>query len=1419
MRKFLISLLAAAACACTVAAIGCRPAETKCTVTFDANGGLINGQATQQVEVTAGEKVQSVGEAEWEGGVFEYWALGGAQYLFDTPVNSDITLTAVYDSSACTFTFEEGEGVKVVSQTASGASVAYGTTVEFTVEVGAFYEGEPVVRANGSTVTPSDDGVYSVTVKENVNVAVGGVVPSVSAMAGVGTVGEPYTITKAADLIFIAERVNAADSNYTTAYYAMANDVDLKGEELEIIGNGVQDGAIFSGYFNGNGCTISNFVINAEGMEYVGLFGIVSADPSNSSLGTIYGLTLSDYVITAGSTGSVLFCGSFVGYGIGANVLVCSAVNGEINVYADRNYFSYVGGVVGIQQSAYAEEYDMRFISSVVYVNASVEINANDGSVLCAGGITGYMYSVESMTISYITNCYAESTVTGAIRSGGVVGCLGRFSSVTNCYASGDVNAQTSMTDGEYAYAYGGGLVGYAENDTSVTDSFATGEVSAVAMNGRYEVTGDIVGGKDGKGTSEAGSEEVVVFNCYYALGGKNTAAGIDLTSAEFIKQNLRWQDYDWVFGDGYPQINYAEQDNVIFRITLSYGGKKVDGKEATVIGINEVYVPFCYWILNGDAQEFVEAESGERSYGYFFDSECTLKVPNSFVATKDITLYAGFADYAEVAGTYYMFTDTNGEVALRLYSDGTFEYADGANTVESTYVYNGEYIILQSIRLGRFKKAALTETGVDFSIFDKIQARADVSDGDLSIYDGTYFTASAPLKAVGNYGISGEYYLKNGGVTEYYIFNYDHMGRYNGGSGFEDFAYTLSNGTLTISLADRTLSGTVTQTSVTVNGSALSSYDEYRGTWVLSATINKSYTFDGMGGWTYKYSGNNRTGNGEYVLDSKSGTYTVNGDGSLSLSDGTKAAFDENGFLVIANNIYGGAYGYKGVWTNAEYGVTLTLNGLNKQGTGTGTLYYEGGNLYEIVYAADTAYEGYITLYQSGDVAGILALDQSSDMAVAQIYIESLSDFVAGAAFYRNDDYAGEWVSESELFAQIAFNGLGSYENGSLTVGEDTVRYILENSTPDGSFVLNGVTYRISYDETTGKATVTGGGNTVVLERKDFFGSLALQDQSGASYSFDGRGNLSVGGTVTVTEADGGKKQYGYKITAGGADLYEGGALAGSITEKDGAYLFAIGSAEKTLLIRTEVTGVWAVSESFDTVNIGLMDTHGNISGTYFGTEVTFRYENSRMLVTEYLGQNVYLFVVDENNIAVSDYSMLIPGAYALCARQDEMFGSWQTEMGHVAEFDGLADSVYVYGNAIITYGGSSTLYQYSRDAKGGILMWNADAIGGRIHNYIVEWCSADTPRAYVCGNRAFRMVEVDSLYLVTATDGSGVTYEFDGLGTVTASDGNVYSYRVTAYNDDSTATVIFTDENGKTYNVTVDYADGGNVKLTFEE
>ena len=141
----------------------------------------------------------------------------------------------------------DGEGYQAFLQD-DDKKLAYGDTLSFEVEVGAFYTGTPIVYCNETPLQPIL-GVYTATVSGDTVIRVEGVRKDVSNMQGSGSYEDAFVVTKPIDLLYIAEQVNKGVSQYVNGSYILANDIDCKGEELQVIGNHQTDKAYFAGCF------------------------------------------------------------------------------------------------------------------------------------------------------------------------------------------------------------------------------------------------------------------------------------------------------------------------------------------------------------------------------------------------------------------------------------------------------------------------------------------------------------------------------------------------------------------------------------------------------------------------------------------------------------------------------------------------------------------------------------------------------------------------------------------------------------------------------------------------------------------------------------------------------------------------------------------------------------------------------------------------------------------------------------------------------------------------------------------------------------------------------------------------------------------------------------------------------------------
>lgn len=1277
-----------------------------------------------------------------------------------------------------TITYEAAEGIKLDED--NPVSAQSGTVVSFNFKLSVFYEGTPVVIVNDNekkTTFDEDTGVYTcklrnVTSDQKVDISGATKSESTLASSGSGTQDSPYLIQKPIDLLYMSEIINSGSdgsASFVLGYYSLENSIDLDGEELQIIGDGNNGYAYFGGFLNGNGYSISDFYIDSDSSDNVGLFGVVQANDIGLSGiygGTIYNLNIENFTITAKSQGTTLLCGALVGQGFGATITLCNVIDGHLEIFGDKNHFAYVGGIIGLQ-SAYINPY----LSSVAYCSSDVDISCNSGTVYAAGGIVGYAVSYSQSMTSTINNCYALGDLTGSFYAGGIAGWLCRYTAVVNCYATGDINAQSTITDvaimEQYCHAYAGGIVGMMQPDSAVVDCFAVGTLSAGSRLGdKYAHVGEICGKQESTEDGEYDARISSIYNCYYAEGGKNSS--IDLTSSEQIKKLLYWHDIDWKFIDGqYPVVNPDESeegDEYLFTLTFDFGSVLVENDNGAStsleLQISNAYRPMAYWFLvyeNYDGTNgipgMITSQDDKLSYGYYFDKDLQIAVPYGYIPTRDITLYVGFADYSEVAGTYYIDAHSDDEVgyiSLTLDKSGKFTCTDASGSHEGVFYYDGESIIFYEARFARYcyeglinaqqaltYKCVVTENGLEI-----IGGRYTVYSDDNSSEVIELVSSDNPLIAYNTKKtIAGSYYYSDSSTTDIYTFYASGKGVLNANGEILDFVYSVAGKQLTVEIDGNTVTGQLDDNGkvISIGSNGVKVTDDFAGTWAISSTSKKYYTFDGAGNWEYRYVGIMFIGNGnesyESAIQSDNGTYTVSEDGkSLLLSDGTTVKFDEDGFLSVqkgtSSYTYGKSEGYYGSWSSVDGDVNLELGGISKTGDADAKLSFitvEDGKtlkeIYYLTYEFDLMTEKTLFLFMDGEVYGLLKYSDDG-LLKCQLLTDDGEDTV-DYTLYRKDDYAGEWISADAAFGIVDFNGYGNYAldisgsgyKGILNINGQEVEYSLDNQSLEGSFRYNGKDYSLLYDDGKNIVTISYSSENYELVKKDVFGTKQYIGTDGKSYSFNGKGTVNQG-VLTINDA-GTAVTYNYTMADDCvAKLSDNNGSVGSIILTNGGknYGVVIGNSEAIVIEEvTEFTGEWAMSYAYAALlKIGTMDLDGTMEGkipVMVSDNVVVLDAVFTLIDEDYLkctvgvkesGVTVYtdfyvMRLADGKFVVSTEVNWMNSESYSYVMTQDPLSGKWVNAYSwEEYYFDGMGDSTDTYGRAYNKTIGGETLSDY---------------------------------------------------------------------------------------------------------------------------
>ena len=379
---------------------------------------------------------------------------------------------------------------------------------------------------------------------------------------GAGEPNDPFIIATANDLQQISYEPNDWDN-----CFKMVADVNLAelGRNFDIIA-GVDSSSYFSGVFDGNGHTISNFKCDACDVPSgwgrgVGVFYRVSGETAEvKNLGIINadvnGLCDDDYDVCIGTLAGGVYgarvtncyaenckvengrsVGGLVGFVSGGTISNCYTTwdvtgnrtvgglayfleGGVIsNCYTTGNIAGteVVGGLVAILYGGFG------FVADS-YTTGDVS-NAGNFFYDCVGGLVGEISGYYRLDApNAIQRCYSTGTVSGCPAVGGLIGRMEHCNNlkISDSYATGDVDVFSEYNpEHYYGDIYAGGLIGlcrYAFFNNEITNCYAAGDVNLPDYGGN-----DYAGGLIGAITD---GNRNVIKDCYATGDVSLTANG-----------------------------------------------------------------------------------------------------------------------------------------------------------------------------------------------------------------------------------------------------------------------------------------------------------------------------------------------------------------------------------------------------------------------------------------------------------------------------------------------------------------------------------------------------------------------------------------------------------------------------------------------------------------------------------------------------------------------------------------------------------------------------------------------------------------------------------------------------------------------------------------------------------------------------
>lgn len=1314
-----------------------EPETTQYTVTFVYGGDTAN----EIVKVDENSQVTKPQDPEREGYEFAGWKQEGASvaFDFDTKIKNDITLVAQWNEVVNTarIRWSDDEAVTFVFAGTTPKNVAVGTLVEFGLRVSPYYVGEVKVYAGSKECTLGANGKYSFTVEKSVTVSVEGLRYDDAKIKGLGNAKSPYLISNAAQLKAFADSINAGEDKYAKAFVALTADIDFNGETIEPIGG---QKTYFQGEFDGRGHVVSNF--NLDGDEAIaGFFGYIAT-------ATIKNLTIdSDIEVEAINKQYNYILGGIVAYNMGGDIVNCN-FKGSYTVTAslpDDNIV-YLGGIVGFMQG-----YGTEYTATASFCSVQADLVSNGQSSLYAiGGIAAATYGPANSSPAYVNNCSFVGNVEGRNKyAGGIVGYLRSDSAVANCYVDGKIEARSG---GDASYA--GGIVGASDNEAAISSSVAIGTLSSSKQIGEDEVS-DISGLIFRKGFNEIDTRKAVLFKAYYTQDGIVTdGKTYSANSLADLSELLGWVVADWKEEDGAILPVYSDTAtgnvNVKFVFGRNVTKEDSDGNPLTqsedTVTITDV-VPIYYIYGGSGMNNFVADKEGADdtknmvSYGYFFDAACTQRIPSSFLITSDITVYVGFADYSKVEGDYYAVLQTlknneiyNAELHLIFDNNGKMTmYYDGI-IADYMYVYNGEKLLVKD---AYFAYIAYTTTSGYSLLADYY---ADIDGNVLNIYDNLFFTSEKNnvIVARKQNAAMGTWYTSDGAT---YTFLSDLTGSRTNANVTETFTYSCNDNVVTITIGSTRIIASITSDGMSMKstsaGLELEKRDIFSGKWESSFNRIETITFDGRGGVTYKGT------TYEYVLDGEKATF-----GSI------EATFDENGLLVVKDGEVSTTYGrdgsFIGTWTDTLHDYTIVLDGIDKDGYGTGR--DSNGVSFNYVAEYDETGTLMVNMYYRTSLYGmfniVVGKDGSEMLELAGYYFETgmiIDDFYM--SYY--DPYYGTWNGTNGV--TYIFNGFGSYNvdgstsqgqwlvKGFVTVEKDgktsEVEYYYNKKTGEATFTIDNVTYVAKLD---GNGILV---NEVVFKAPDYASQYEYH-VGDAVLHLNGKSAVGLG-KATLTTADG-VENYDYTVDGDIVTLTKDGvtvyvitfANGGATIEKDGVKVDDFGLYHK-------LVGKEYLLSGDNTFKItAAMNINGVTKGVFAGIEVDVYYVDANY-VSLYIDGTFLYYVgyLDDNNAVILDGNKQTVTVITIA---DEYAGTYTAADGSTIELDGRSKgsagvSAYATLTLVEDVDGEheTTEYMYTyKVVDGEIYVYDIDKSGEEdalVLKYKISFTEVEGAKAFV--------------------------------------------------------------------------------------
>lgn len=416
----------------------------------------------------------------------------------DEPISVTVTLTPDTETG----------GFKTESYTILAAD---SETLGFKHENGTFStwkDGSGTPYAAGSTIQVSED----ITLYAQWD----------AIWAGTGTESDPYQIPDAEKLTALQTQVNDKGFTYDGKWFKLTNDISLTGNWTPI----GDDTTTFSGSIEGNNATISGLSVTRN--DGAGLFNSLSPRGTTTSVRNL--------TITGTATSAYGHAGGLAA-GVGDGNITLSNITTNVAVSAPRGSAGGLIGYAGAPNGGVRDPY--------IKVIGCTNNGVIQGTT--AGGIAGATDIANNARSQFdLQNCRNSGSVTGTVRSGGMLGGSAGSKAV-GCENSGTITATGERAQAGGISATTLQLAERCLNTGTVSGTFAGGiayelPVSGKAARCRNEgsVTGtNLAAGIVVHSTGREGYDAGVSFSCNFGVITAPKAYGI--ASGGIVKNSFTY--------------------------------------------------------------------------------------------------------------------------------------------------------------------------------------------------------------------------------------------------------------------------------------------------------------------------------------------------------------------------------------------------------------------------------------------------------------------------------------------------------------------------------------------------------------------------------------------------------------------------------------------------------------------------------------------------------------------------------------------------------------------------------------------------------------------------------------------------------------------------------------------------------------